>query len=175
MKNPPDFTFVRPEDSVAFDPTEFQFAFAYAVEVAHAPATILHNPRDLKFSLKKGRKTQRYTFTDIPMNRLGMAMVQRFRDDKVKYFSFMWRWFAFIDLVHSNVLGDEFRQRAKSKDDPDNTALEPTATASLRFGLSDEDWMSLLHSQPGRWWPWFSFGTLSGLHESVNLWLPIGK
>ena len=41
-----------------------------------------------------------------------------------------------------------------------NTALEPTATASLRFGLSDEDWMSLLHSQPGRQWPWLSFGPL---------------
>jgi hypothetical protein len=30
----------------------------------------------------------------------------------------------------------------------------------LSFGLSDEDGMSLLHSELGRPWPWLSFGSL---------------
>ena len=31
----------------------------------------------------------------------------------------MWRWFAFMDLVFSDVLGDEFRQKAKKMGEPD--------------------------------------------------------
>jgi hypothetical protein len=33
----------------------------------------------------------------------------------------------------------------------------------VSFGLSDEDWMSLLHSEPSRRWPWFSFETLGDM------------
>ena len=33
----------------------------------------------------------------------------------------------------------------------------------LSFGLSREKWMSLLHSEPGRRWPWLSFGSLGGM------------
>ena len=119
MDIPPDFKVVRPEEAIAFDPVEFQFAFAYATEVSHAPATMLNNPTDVKLSLKKGRKTQRYSFTDVPMNRLGFAMVQRFKNDQTKFQSFMWRWFAFIDLVYSDVLDGEPRKQATKKDKPD--------------------------------------------------------
>lgn len=119
MDIPPDFKAVRPEKAIAFDPVEFQFAFAYATGVSHAPATTLNRPTDVKIMLKNGRKKWRYTFADNPMNRLGLAMAQRFRNDQQKYFSFMWRWFAFIELVYSGVLGDEFRKEAKSQDEPD--------------------------------------------------------
>lgn len=110
---------VKPEDAMAFDPVEFQFAFAYATEVAHSPATLLNRPNDHEILLKRGQKTERLAFTDIPMNRLGFAMVQRFQNDQKKFFSFMWRWFAFIDLIHSDVLSDEFRKPGKSEDEPD--------------------------------------------------------
>ncbi len=115
----PDIKYVKPEDAVPFDSVEFQMAFAYAVEVGHAPATLLNKPSDVKFRLKDGTKTKQYTFADVPMNRLGFAMVQRFRNDQTKFFSFMWRWFAFMELNHSGALGDEFRKRAESEDDPD--------------------------------------------------------
>lgn len=110
---------LSPDKAVAFDPVEFQFAFAYATEVSHAPATMLNRPTDTKFTLKKGRKTEQYTFTDVPMNRLAISMVQRFQNDDQKYFSFMWRWFAFLDLMQSDILGDEFRQKAKKGGEPD--------------------------------------------------------
>jgi len=38
----------------------------------------------------------------------------------------------------------------------------------LSFGLSDEDWLSLLHLEPGRRWPWRSFGTLGGITHMAN-------
>jgi prepilin-type N-terminal cleavage/methylation domain-containing protein/prepilin-type processing-associated H-X9-DG protein len=38
----------------------------------------------------------------------------------------------------------------------------------LSFGLSDESWMSLLHSEPGSPWPWFSFGTLGGIETMTH-------
>jgi hypothetical protein len=117
--NSQDFKVVRPEEAIAFDPVEFQFAFTYATEVSHAPATILNNPKDVKIHLKTEGKTKRFTFTDIPMNRLGFAMTQRFKNDATKFSSFMWRWFAFIELVYSDVLGEEFRKKAKSKNEPD--------------------------------------------------------
>jgi hypothetical protein len=41
-----------------------------------------------------------------------------------------------------------------------NTALEANGHCPFSFGLSDEDWMSLLHSELGRRWPWLSFGSL---------------
>jgi len=31
----------------------------------------------------------------------------------------------------------------------------------LSFGLSDEDWMSLLHLELGRRWPWLDLGWLA--------------
>ena len=117
--NLPDINYIKPEDAVPFDPVEFQLAFAYAVEVSHAPATLLNNPRDFKFSRKEGSKTNHYMFADVPMNRLGFAMVQRFRNDQTKFSSFMWRWLGVIELVHSDALGDEFRQPAQSEEDPD--------------------------------------------------------
>jgi hypothetical protein len=46
-------------------------------------------------------------------------MAQRFRNDSIKFHSFMWRWFAFIELVHSDALGEEFRKEAQSRDEPD--------------------------------------------------------
>ena len=98
-KNSHDFKVVRPEEAIAFDPVEFQFAFAYATEVSHAPATILNNPKDVKIHLKTEEKTKHFTFTDIPMNRLGFAMVQRFKNNSLKFSSFMWRWFAFVELI----------------------------------------------------------------------------
>lgn len=104
---------------MAFEPVEFQLAFAYATEVGHSPATLLNRPTDAKISLKRGGKIERLTFKDIPMNRLGIAMVQRYQNDQKKFFSFMWRWFAFIELIRSDVLGEEFCKRAKSKDEPD--------------------------------------------------------
>ena len=73
-KNSHDFKVVRPEEAIAFDPVEFQFAFSLT-EVSHAPATILNNPKDVKIHLKTEEKTKHFTFTDIPMNRLGFAMV----------------------------------------------------------------------------------------------------
>jgi hypothetical protein len=119
MDIPPDFKAVRPEEAIAFDPVEFQFAFAYATEVSHAPATMLNRPTDVKLTLKKGRKKQRYNFTDVPMNRLGFAMAQRFKNDQTKFQSFMWRWFAFIDLIYSDVLDGELRKQATKKGEPD--------------------------------------------------------
>jgi hypothetical protein len=118
-KNSQDFKVVRPEEAIAFDPVEFQFAFAYATEVSHSPATILNNPKDVKIHLKTEGKTKHFTFTDIPMNRLGFAMVQRFKNNSLKFSSFMWRWFAFIELIQSNMLGEEFRKKASSKGEPD--------------------------------------------------------
>jgi hypothetical protein len=117
--NSPDFKVVKPEEAITFDPVEFQFAFSYATEVSHGPATMLNDPKDAKISIKIGQKTKHFTFTDIPMNRLGLAMTQRFKNDSLKFSSFMWRWFAFIELVHSDVLGEEFRKKAKSKNEPD--------------------------------------------------------
>lgn len=118
-KPEPDFIFVLPDQAVAFDPVEWQFVFTYAVEVSHAPATVLNKPTDYKIRIRDKKKSNTYVFNDIPMNRLAIAMSQRFTNEKIKYYSFMWRWFAFVDLINSNVLGEDLRRRAKSEDEPD--------------------------------------------------------
>jgi hypothetical protein len=124
MAIPKDFKAWPPEESIAFDEDEFQFAFAYATEVAHAPATMLNNPRNVKFKIKKGRKTERLVMKDNPMNRLGLAMVQRFQNDQRKYFSFMFRWFAFLDLIKSDVLDGRLRKKAQKEGEPEEIHTE---------------------------------------------------
>jgi hypothetical protein len=38
----------------------------------------------------------------------------------------------------------------------------------VSFWLSDKDWMSLLHSEFGRSWQWFSFGSLGSRSTNKN-------
>jgi hypothetical protein len=57
MNPSPSFQPLKPEEAVAFDPIEFQFAFTYAAEVSHQPATLLNDPTQAQISLEVGRKT----------------------------------------------------------------------------------------------------------------------
>lgn len=111
-----DYEMLEPNESIPFDPVEFQMGMAYALEMGRGPAGVLNNPNEASFSIKDGRKTEHFALADKPINRFTLAMSQRYRDNNVKYWSFMWRWFAFMDLVRSKTLDGTFQMRTESDD-----------------------------------------------------------
>jgi hypothetical protein len=158
-RSEPPLQYVKPEESVSFDPLEFRLMFSYAAEVAHNPATVLNDPTEMKISIKDKGKVKKLVFKDIPMNRMGVSICQRFRGDNVKFMSFMWRWFAFVDLMHHDVLGGDFHKVALSKEQPDeihNAVVElvgsfpvgpdgkfehPAFMTQLRKKVADDDYL----------------------------------
>lgn len=131
MNTPDDIEFVQPKDAVAFEPTEFLFTLQSCGEMARQPG-LLNRPAEHGFGIiGDDGKATRYHFTDIFENRFGMAVCQRFQNDRRKYFSFMWRWFALMEVVQSGALDGHYLRRGEQEHEIHDAVFHVAASFPL--------------------------------------------
>jgi hypothetical protein len=106
-----DIVYVRPEDAIPFEPAEFAFSLESCGEMAREPGLLNRPEEHFVGIIGEDGKTTRYCFSDHPDNRFGLAVLQRYQNNRRKYFSFMWRWFALAELIQSGVLDGRYYRR----------------------------------------------------------------
>jgi hypothetical protein len=83
------------------EPKEFCDLMQFASEVGHGDATadVIPHPTTLgaEFEREDG-SIMGFHFTDVPMNRIGIAITRRFRAEREKGWNFLVRYIAFTDL-----------------------------------------------------------------------------
>lgn len=102
MNNSP-LHYVRPQNAVAFEFDEFSYHFDLAM-AAGALRMPVANPQQTGFVLvDEDGSEEAYRFGDHPMNRAAFAVKQSF-NDALKFMSFMWRFWALMDLLRDDGL-----------------------------------------------------------------------
>ena len=104
MKNLQSKTIVRPEQAVALDPVQFEFAIHYGDVSSHVPLR--------KRQVAEGG----ISLTDDDINRFGIASARFFHGDFVKFSSFLWRHGALMGLLQSHSLDSRFHRPEEKKD-----------------------------------------------------------
>jgi hypothetical protein len=118
MKKRRPISVVQPEQSLPFDPLEFRLTLMFAMEAGRKPSAGFR-PTELKLRLKEEDGTSKtLQFTDIPINRFGVAVLQRYGKRTKKYSSFMFRVFALMDLIHSDALRPYYYRPAQREGEP---------------------------------------------------------
>lgn len=124
--------FVKPAKALTFDPAEFWSTLQYALEQSASPCPAWDpTKRGLLLQDEDGKVT-RIQFTDCPENRFGFAVAERYQDNRPKLHSFMWRWFALHELLHSGKLSDRWYRRGQDGDLLDDRVLEVAASFPLK-------------------------------------------
>lgn len=135
MKKPRPIRVVKPEQAVPFDPIEFKMTLMFAMEAGHEPSPGF-DPTRLKLKLKDtDGSSKTLQFADIPINRFGIAVLQRYGKDTKKYSSFMFRAFALMDLVRSGELSSHY-YRPAPKDDEASEIHDAVLELAASFPLS---------------------------------------
>jgi hypothetical protein len=83
------------------DPKEFCDLFEFAGEVGYGGSTadVIPHPPTVGMEIEdEDGSTFRLSFTDVPMNRIGLAITRRFSAEPEKAENFLMRYFAFSDL-----------------------------------------------------------------------------
>ena len=125
-----DIEIVRPHQAIAFDPEEFTLLIAYALEVGQGPDTVLNQARDDIFVEGK--------LMAPGMQRIFGAVELRFRGDKLKSGSFMHRYFAFMGLLKSGVLGEPFVTKSGKGKNASYEISDDVIKLLASFPLKDE-------------------------------------
>src|SRR5947208_5873466 len=128
MNAPEGSDFVRREHAIAFAPAEFLFTLQCASEMARDPG-LFNRPAEYGFGIiSDNGKVTRYSFSDIAENRFGFAVSQRYGDDRRKYYSFMWPWFALMDLIQSGKLDGRYYRRGEPDSELHEAVIELSAS-----------------------------------------------
>jgi hypothetical protein len=134
MKKGRPIRVVKPEESLPFDPLEFRLTLMFAMEAGKIPSPGFR-PTDMKLRLKdKDGSVETLQFTDIPINRFGMAVLRRYGKQTEKASSFMFRFFALNDLIRSGQLSPDYYRPAPKDGEPSeihDAVLEVAATLPL--------------------------------------------
>lgn len=111
---------VKPESCQPLSYEEFEFAFALAMQAGYLKVPVY--PRAYGVNLQEGDgSVSRLVLTDIPENRAAIAVKQHFGEEYEKFQSFMWRFFALIDILHDP------RAAGWIEDDPDDPEAQRMA------------------------------------------------
>jgi hypothetical protein len=97
-----------PEEVEPIEAREFMDAYVFAMTVSrgNVPDQI-RNPREHKFRVED----RVVALNDIPMNRFGLALAQKFDGRDATFRSFMWRFWALLEMLESPLLSDFVRTR----------------------------------------------------------------
>ena len=94
------------QDLPAFDPDEFATAFIFANNAASNNATVT-NPSDLGINLDLGNgQVKGIQFSDIPMNRMMVALKERYGHEPTKFYSACFRTWSLINIAHRPELSE---------------------------------------------------------------------
>jgi hypothetical protein len=158
MKKRRPIRVVKPEQSVPFDPLEFRLTLMFAMEAGRKPSPGFR-PTELKLRLKEEDGTSKtLQFTDIPINRFGVAVLQRYGRRTKKYSSFMFRVFALMDLIRSGVLSPYYYRPAHREGEPSelhDAVLDVAASHPLtaKGGFEREAFLKALAKASARYEP----------------------
>lgn len=124
--------FVKPGDAIAFDPIEFRSTLEFALKQSASPSPAWNPTKRSLLLQDEDGKVSRIQFTDCVENRFGFAVVEHYRDNQPKFYSFMHRWLALHELLHSGKLNERWYGRGKESDWIDDRVLEVAASFPLK-------------------------------------------
>jgi hypothetical protein len=129
-ENATRFLPARPETTPPVDEDEFRSAFNFAM-LALTRKIPTPNPADrtITFEEEDGSLAT-YRFTDRPWARALMALADRYRGTREKYFAVCNRINAFLDLLDTGAL-DEWTRKAEGGRNVHDAVLDAAATTGL--------------------------------------------
>ncbi|MCL4559871.1 MAG: hypothetical protein M1281_04545 [Chloroflexi bacterium] len=123
------------------DPDEFNTALNWVQNVATQKAQVT-NPTDMGLNLDFGDgRVDHITFTDIPMNRMMIALKERYEDDPDKMYSISMRIFALFKIMHDPTVADKWMRKGEEEG---VTEVHPGVTdAAATVRLNEEGYFPL--------------------------------
>ena len=107
----------RPKDIAPMDGDEFRQVLEWAAEIAYgcAPDSVA-NPSEKQIHMDMGDGSiGTIQFTDIPQNRLVMAVSQHYRSNRPKFYSFMFRVWALMPILQGGLPPEYARQEGNGQ------------------------------------------------------------